>query len=270
MSSVTASRARRLLGRPPDLGRTATLVERNILVWRSKLAPLIGGVVEPLLYLAAMGAGLGGLIGDVAGPGGRPVSYAAFLAPALLAVAAMNATMLESFNTYYKLKEQRLYDAALATPVNPVDIATAEIAWALLRAGLYGAGFLAITAALGLIPSPWGIIALPASLLVGFAFGGITVAATTYMRTWHDFDLLQSVLVPLFLFSGTFYPVAVYPPALRAVVQLSPLYHGVELTRALTLGAVGPELLLRALLLAVIGVLGVALAARRIGRLLLR
>ena len=112
----------------------------------------------------------------------------------MLAYACMNATYLESFNTYYKLREQRLYDAALATPVNPVDIATGEIAWALLRSGLYAIGFLAITAVLGLIRSPWAVLALPAALLVGFAFGGLTVAATTFLRSWQDFDLLVAAL----------------------------------------------------------------------------
>ena len=254
----------------PNPVRAATLVERNILSWRSKWVPLVGGITEPLLYLAAMGYGLGGLVGDVPGPDGRPVPYAVFLAPGMLAYACMNATFLESFNTYYKLREQRLYDAALATPVNPVDIATGEIAWALLRSGLYATGFLAITAVLGLIRSPWAVLALPAALLVGFAFGGLTVAATTFLRSWQDFDLLSLLFVPLFLLSGTFYPPEVYGPVVRTLIAFSPLYHGVTLVRSLALGVIHPGLLVNVAVLVALGVAGIALAAKRIGRLLLR
>lgn len=245
------------------------LVERNVLAWRHAWVALLGGVVEPIVFLVAMGVGLGGLVGQVDGPGGVPVDYAAFVAPALLATAAMNAPVYESFNVYDKLRESRLYDAILATPVTSREIAVGEVGWALARSGLYGTGFLAMAVAAGLIRSWWGLLALPAAMLVGFAFGGLTIAAITYVRSWRDFDLVFLAVIPMFLLSTTFFPVEVYPPTMRWLVLASPLYHGIALVRGLTLGAVGPALLGHATVLVVLGLLGMRWADRRIARLLL-
>lgn len=256
---------------PLPLGRAVHLVERNVVAYRRSWLVFLGGLLEPVLYLAAMGVGLGGLVGEVAGPDGRPVPYAAFVAPALLAASAMNGAVFEStFNIFGKLRFSRIYDAVLATPVTPRDIAVGEIAWSLLRGGIYATGFLVVAAVAGLVGSPTAVLAVPAALLIGFAFAGVGMAATTWMTSWQDFDLVQLVLLPLFLFSATFYPLEVYPPAVQAIATVSPLYHGVELVRGLMLGVLGPGLLVHVAVLGLLGTLGLRVAVRRLGALLLR
>jgi lipooligosaccharide transport system permease protein len=253
------------------LGRAARIVERNIMVYRAKPLVFLSALVEPILYLFALGVGLGALVGEVTGPGGQPVSYGAFVAPALLAASAMNGAVYEStFNLYSKLKFEHLYDAMLATPVTSRDIAVGETTWALLRGSLYSAAFLAIAAMAGLVTSWWAVLAVPAATLIGFAFAGIAMTATTFMNSWQDFDLVQLVLMPLFLFSATFYPLDVYPSALQAIVVLSPLYHGVELVRGLMLGAILPGLLVHVAVLVALGLVGVRFAAQRLDTLLVR
>ena len=253
------------------LGRAARIVERNVMVYRARPLVFLSALVEPILYLFALGVGLGALVGAVTGPGGQPVSYSAFVAPALLAASAMNGAVYEStFNLYSKLKFEHLYDAMLATPVTSRDIAVGETTWALLRGSLYSAAFLAIAAAAGLVTSWWAILAVPAATLIGFAFAGVAMTATTFMTSWQDFELVQLVLMPLFLFSATFYPLDVYPSALQAIVVLSPLYHGVELVRGLMLGVIGPGLLVHVAVLVGLGLVGVRFAARRLDTLLVR
>jgi lipooligosaccharide transport system permease protein len=118
--------------------------------------------------------------------------------------------------------------------------------------------------------SPWVILAVPAALLVGFAFGAVGMAATSFMKTWQDFDLIQLVVLPMFLFSGTFYPIDAYPPALQLFVRITPLYQGVDLIRSLTVGAISPILLVHVAYLAIMGMVGLAVASRRIDLLLLK
>jgi lipooligosaccharide transport system permease protein len=253
------------------LGRASRVVERNVLVYRRKPLVFLSALVEPILYLFALGVGVGALVGDVTGPGGQPVSYGAFVAPALLAASAMNGAVYEStFNLYSKLKFEHLYDAMLATPLTSRDIAVGETSWALLRGSLYSVAFLAVAALAGLVSSWWSLLAIPAATLIGFAFAGIAMTATTFMTSWQDFDLVQLVLMPLFLFSATFFPLEVYPGSLQVIVVMSPLYHGVELVRGLMLGSVGPGLLVHVAVLAALGAIGVRFAGRRLDTLLVR
>jgi lipooligosaccharide transport system permease protein len=171
---------------------------------------------------------------------------------------------------FFKLKYGRLYDAMLATPLGPVDIALGEIGWALIRGGLYALGFLAVMGGFGLLVSPWALLALPAALLVAFAFAAVGMAATSFMRSWQDFDLITLVVLPMFLFSTTFYPLSVYPRWLQIVVECLPLYHAVELMRGLTTGVVHAGLLGHLAYFLVMITLGVVVAARRLDALLLR
>jgi lipooligosaccharide transport system permease protein len=256
---------------PLPLGRAVHLIERNILAYRRAWLVFVSGVFEPLLFLFAMGLGLGGMIGEVAGPGGESIRYVEFVAPALLAASAMNGAVMEStFNIFAKLRFSKIYTAVLASPLEPRDIAVGELTWALLRGGIYACAFLIVTGLLGVVTSWWAVLALPAALLIGFGFGGVGLTATTFMKSWQDFDLIQMVLMPLFLFSATFYPLEVYPPALQVMAHVSPLFHGVELTRNLMLGTPHWGLLLHAGLLLAMGTVGLRVASSRLERQLRR
>lgn len=250
--------------------------ERSVYLYRRTWLVLASGFFEPLFYLFAVGYGIGHLVGSLPGPDGQLVPYAMFVAPALLASSAMNGAIFEvTFNVYGKLRWDKVYDAMLATPLAVGDIAVGEIAWALFRGLLYAVGFVAVIIVLNglgtpLIKSPLFLLAIPAAMLIGFAFAAVGMAATTFARGWQDFDLIQLVLQPLFLFSATFFPITTYPPALQVVVQLTPLYHGVDLIRSLALGIVGPQLLVHVVYLLVIGVIGLAIVSRRLDRLLLK
>lgn len=251
-------------------GRARVLLERSLLVNRRAWLTVVSGFCEPLFYLVAMDVGFGSLVGEVAGPGG-PVSFVAFVAPALLAASAMNGAVYDAtFNIFFKFKYAKLYEAMLATPLGPVDVAVGEIVWALLRGGLYAAGFLSVMLAMGLLTSPWAVLALPAALLVAFSFAAVGMACTTFMRSWQDFDLIQLVLMPMFLFSTTFFPLTVYPAPIRVVVECLPLYHAIELMRSLCAGVVGAGLLGHVAYFAVMAGAGVVVSARRLGVLLLR
>lgn len=251
--------------------RAGRLIERNAMVYRRTWIVIVSGFFEPLFYLLALGFGLGRIVGDVPGPDGTPVPYAVFVAPALLAASAMNGAVFDStINVFFKLVYGRTYDAMLTTPLGVDDVAVGEIAWALIRGTLYATGFMAVMLLFGLVRSPWAVLVIPAAMLIGWAFAAVGMAATTFMRSWQDFDLVQLVVLPLFLFSATFYPITAYPEALQVVVRLSPLYQGVDLVRALTTGAVGPLSLVHVAYLVVMGLIGLAIASRRLGRLLLK
>jgi lipooligosaccharide transport system permease protein len=250
-------------------GRGRRLVERNIMHYKRQWTILVSGFFEPLFYLLSIGVGVGKLVGSVVGPDGQPISYRTFVAPALLASSAFNGAMYDStMNVFFKLKHDRLYDAVLATPMRVRDVAVGEISWALIRGLIYAAAFLVVMAFMGLFESWWSIFALPACTLIGFAFAGCGMAATSFMRTFEDFEFITMSQLILFLFSATFYPLSVYPRPMQIVVECSPLYHGVHLVRSLILGDVGPNLLLDALYLAVMGLVGLRIATRRLSLLL--
>jgi lipooligosaccharide transport system permease protein len=255
----------------PGSRRSLRLVERNLYVYSHTWLVILSGFFEPLFYLLSIGFGLGALIGTVPGPGGEPIPYQLFVAPALLASAAMNGAINEStFNFFFKLNYNKTFTAILSTPLSPGDIAVGELLWALIRGGLYALGFVVVMIVLGLVVSPWVILAFPAALLVGFAFGAVGMAATSFMRSWQDFDLIQLVILPLFLFSATFYPIETYPPALQVVVKLTPLYQGVDLIRSLTVGEISPILLVHIAYLTIMGLIGLAVVSRRLDQLLLK
>jgi len=217
-----------------------------------------------------VGLGLGVLVGKVPGPGGQLIPYREFVAPGLLAVSSMNGAMYDStFNVFFRLKYAKLYDAVLATPMRPTQVALGEIGWALIRATIYAVAFMTVMLALDLVHSPWAVLDVPVAVLIGFGFAAIGMFGTTYMKSWQDFDYVILISMPLFLFSATFYPLSVYPRAAQIVIEWTPLYQGVVLLRDLTVGVVGPGLLWRAAYLAVLGVVGLYASGRRIGKLLL-
>jgi len=259
--------------RPPALGGRGSryLIERHARVYRHTWSVLISGFFEPLFYLLSIGIGLSKLVGTVAGPGGQHVGFTSFVAPALLATSAMNGAIADStFNVFFRMKYAKLYDAALATPMRADEIALGEVGWALIRGGIYSVAFMVIMLAMGLVHSVWAVLAVPTALLIGFAFAGAGMAATTYMKSWQHFEFIMLATVPMFLFSTTFYPLSVYPRPVQVIVECTPLYQGVALLRGLTLGSMSPSLLWSVAYLAVMGAIGLAVAGRRISKLLLK
>ncbi len=252
------------------LGLAAAVVERNVVAYRRMWVALATGFAEPVLYLFSLGLGLGALVHEVTTEGGARVPYAAFIAPALLASSAMNGAVFDStYNVFFKLRYAKTYDAMLATPVGPREVAVGEIAWSLIRGGLYATAFLLVAALAGAVRSWWALAALPAAVFIALAFSAIGMFATTFMRSFLDFDYITLAIQPMFLFSATFFPLATYPASMRWVVQATPLYHGVALERSLMLGELGWGLLVHVAYLSVLGVVGGIGAMRRLERLLL-
>jgi lipooligosaccharide transport system permease protein len=256
---------------PLSARRAGYLVHRNFLVAKRTWILFVSGFFEPFFYLLSIGGGIGGLVGDVVTDTGTSLTYQQFVAPALLASSAMNGAVYDAVhNLYFKLRYSKLYDAVLATPLSAPDAAVGETTWALLRGASYSAAFLVIMAILGLVESWWAVLALPAAILIGFAFAAVGLAATTFLRSWQDFEFVQLAVLPLFLFSTTFYPLSTYPEPLQVVVRCTPLYHGIELVRRLVTGEVGWSLLGNAAYLLVMGLVGLAIGARRLSGLLLK
>ena len=256
---------------PLSARRAGYLVWRNVLVARRSWLVFVSGFFEPFFYLLSIGVGIGGLVGTVVSDTGAALSYQQFVAPALMASAAMNGAIYDSvFNVFWKLRYGKLYDAILATPLSAPDAAVGETVYAQLRGATYSAAFLIVMAILGLTPSWWAVLALPAAMLIGLSFAAVGLAATTFLRGWQDFEFVQLALLPMFLFSTTFYPLSVYPRPLQIVVECTPLYHGIELIRRLVTGDVAWSLLGHVAYLAVLGLVGLAIGARRLGNLLLK
>ncbi|HEX9230982.1 MAG TPA: ABC transporter permease [Jatrophihabitantaceae bacterium] len=256
---------------PPVRTSGRPLIERNYLVYRRAWIVFLSGFLEPVFYLLSIGVGVSKLVGDIALGNGTLVSYTEFVAPAMLATAAMNGAIFDStFNIFFKIKYLRLYDAVLATPMRAWDVAVGEVSWALLRGASYSAAFVVVMLAMGLISSWWAVFALPVAVLIGFAFAGAGMGLTTFMRSWQNFEFIQLAILPMFLFSATFYPLSTYPGPVQWLVRITPLYQGVDLVRSLTLGTVGWRLLVPVAYLAVMGAGGMYVASRRLGHLLLK
>lgn len=265
-----ASRLSRLVPVPAGAGLARMMVERNITSFRHGWIALVTGFAEPVFYLFSLGVGIGALVRTVTTDSGLVVTYPQFVAPALLAASAMNGAVFDStFNVFFKLRYAKLYDAVLATPMGPRDIAVGEISWSLIRGALYSTAFLLVAVAAGAVHSWWALLAVPAAVFIGFAFAAVGMFATTFMRSWVDFDFITLAIQPMFLFSATFFPLSTYPAGLQWLVQATPLYHGVALERALLLGDVGWGVLGHVAYLVVLGLLGVVGTARRLERLLL-
>jgi lipooligosaccharide transport system permease protein len=247
--------------------RSLSLVERNLLIYRRSLTPLLSSIVEPVLYLLSIGFGVGVLVGSVPGV---HVRYAAFVAPAILATTAMNTAMNQtSFGVFSHIKNDRTYDAIVPTPVTVTDIAVGEVLSAVLSGVLSSLGFVVVMGALGLIDSPGILLAIPGALLVGYAFAAAGLAVTTYLRDFSDFQLIQLVMLPMYLFATTFYPLSTYPGWLRPLIEILPLYQSIELVREPALGSIGWHLLVPAAYLLAFGSIALWIAARRLGRMLL-
>lgn len=253
-------------------GRSRAVVERSYIAFKSSTwFVILSGFIEPVLYLLSFGYGVGEYVGNIDSGTGKMVSYAAFIAPGLLATSAMNGAIYDStWNVFFKLHESRLYHGMLATSLGPLDVALGEMAWALLRGLVYAMGFMIVVAPLGLIPSWWGVFAIPAAVLIAFGFAAFGMAITSYFKTFQQMGFINIALLPIFLFSGAFYPLTVFPGWTQALIKALPLWHAIELIRGLTLGALNMGLVTHVLyFLAMIGG-GLFFTTRRLNALFMR
>lgn len=207
--------------------------------WRGSI---YSSLLNPVLYLGAMGLGLGSLVDKhgTASLGG--VSYLAFLAPGLMAASAMQTAVGESmYPVYTAVKWQQTYQAAAASPLRPGDIYRGHLMFTTIRLAMNMAMFLGILAAFGAFRSAWVVACLPVAVLTGLAFAApLDAFAVTRQKSDQSFNVIfRFGMIPLFLFSGTFFPINQLPGWLRPVAYVTPLWHGVALCRSLSLGQVG-------------------------------
>jgi lipooligosaccharide transport system permease protein len=251
-------------------GNPGSVVQRGLIAARSSSwVVVLSGFFEPVLYLASMGIGLGSLIGDVQTPAG-PIPYAAYIAPALLAVSAMNGAIYDStWNVFFKLNHAKLYEGMLATSLGPLDVALGEIVYALMRGLVYATGFMIIMQIFGLNLAWTAILALPAVVLIAFGFAALGMAVTSYMKVFQQMDLINFVLLPMFLFSATFYPITIYPEWLQVIVMALPLWQGVELIRGFTTGILTPDMWWHILYYVVMIGIGLVFTTKRLRALFL-
>lgn len=252
-------------------GNVGAVVGRGLLATRStNWIIILTGVFEPIFYLLALGIGLGSYISGVTDAEGNVIPYAAFIAPALLAVSAMNGAIYDStWNVFFKMHFGKLYQGMLATSLGPLDVALGEISLALLRGAAYGTTFLLVMQVLGLNLSWTALLALPALVVIAFGFASIGMGITSYLKNFQQMEWIQFALLPMFLFSATFYPLTVYPEPIQWVIQGFPLWHGVELVRGLTTGALTPAMLIHLGYFLLMILVGLVFTTRRLRSLFL-
>ena len=252
-------------------GRNAKAVmERSWMATKnSTWIVIVTGFAEPVLYLASLGFGLGVVISGVEGPGGQTMSYAAYIAPGLLAVSAMNGALMDTNNMFFKLRYAKLYRVMLNTSLGPMDVAIGEIAMAMIRGFIYSLGFYLIAAAAGLVGWGSGLLMIPAAVLIAFGFAAVFMAITTWFTRFQHLDWLNLVVQPLTLFSATFFPLDVYPQAVQAVIASLPLWHGVDLLRMLATSTFTIDILWHVLYFVVMAVAGLTVATMRFKKMFL-
>lgn len=267
----------RLRARPRQLaalyaGNARAVIERGFRVIGTQNWGIVAtGFFEPVFYLLAMGFGLGNLVGSVPGPTGEPISYLAYIAPALLATSAMNGAIYDSVNNvFFKLRFSKLYEGMLQTCLGPMDVALGEIFMALFRGLLYSVGFLAVLGILGILTSWWSLAMVPVAVLIALGFASLGMAVTSFMKSFQQLDLVPMFLLPMFLFSSTLYPISVFPEPIQWIVMALPLWHGVELMRDLSVGYLDLATLGHASYFVVMSVIGIAAVTVRLRRLFLR
>ena len=267
--------AEKRIGRPGEgiySGRARVVLERSWIQFKSSAWMVVAsGFIEPLLNLIVFGYGVGNFIGNIELDNGLSVSYASFVVPGLLASAAMMGAVMDStWNVFFKMHEARLYNAMLATSLGPMDVAIGEIAWALLRGALYSTAFMAIVTPLGLIESWWGLLAIPAGAVIGFGFASLGMALTSYMTSFQHMGMINIVLLPITLFSGSFFPLSVLPNWLANIVYWTPLTQGIELMRSLTLGTVDGSIFIHLAYFSVFIAGGLYFTTRRLNALFMK
>ncbi|MFM1758230.1 MAG: hypothetical protein RL193_807 [Actinomycetota bacterium] len=273
LSSVAIAEKR--IGKPGEAiysGRARVVLERSWIQFKSSAWMIVAsGFIEPLLNLVVFGWGVGNFIGNIELENGLSVSYASFVVPGLLASAAMMGAVMDStWNVFFKMHEQRLYHAMLATSLGPMDVAMGEIAWALLRGSLYSTAFMAIVTPLGLVESWWGLLAIPAGAVIGFGFASLGMALTSYMTSFQHMGMINIVVLPITLFSGSFFPLSVLPNWLANIVYWTPLTQGIEMMRMLTLGTVDASIFIHLAYFSVFIAGGLYFTTRRLNALFMK
>jgi lipooligosaccharide transport system permease protein len=259
-------------GVPSDLAAAGRVFEHRAYQYRRAFrGSLFGSFVNPVLFLLAMGIGLGSYVNAQSPEAFGGVTYLQFLAPGLLAGTVMqNAIFEATFPVMHGLVWRRIFHAMHATPIGPRAVALGNLLWIAFRLALVAAIFLVVAAAFGALRSPLAVLAIPTAVLTGLAFAGPMGAYMATQRTPDSFSaIFRWVITPLYLFSGTFFPISGLPGALQPIAWLSPLWHGVELTRGFALGTIGanpPAAAAHVAVLAGLGVAGAVLFERNVRR----
>jgi lipooligosaccharide transport system permease protein len=253
-------------------GRSRSVLQRSWMTFRSSTyLVVLSGFVEPVLNLVVFGFGVGGLVGDVTLPDGRQISYASYIVPGLLATSAMmGAVMDATWNVYFKMHESRLYQAMLATSLGPMDVALGEIVWALFRGALYSTSFMIVVTPLGLVHSWWGLLAVPVGVVIGFGFAALGMALTSYVKGFQQLHLINIFLLPLTLFSGSFFPLDILPDWLAVVIRWTPLSQGIEMMRMCTLGTINAGIFIHLAYFSVFIAAGLYFTTRRLNALFMK
>jgi lipooligosaccharide transport system permease protein len=241
---MTASADLLAAGPRPSAGDTVARIRRAYGFWaaqyrRTWRGSVVSVIISPVAFLAAMGLGLGTLVHGVhTGTSAGAVDYLRFLAPAFLATSAMNAAVDETtYPVLGAIKWQHQYDAMLATPLRAAEICLGHLAFALTRVAISCTAYFGVMLAFGVVDRPEAALGILAGVLVGAAFGAPIMAYSASRENDMAFNgLYRFFVVPLFLFSGTFFPVSQLPGPLQVVAKVTPLWHGVELCRGLSLG----------------------------------
>lgn len=217
-----------------QLKRALRVWQRNFTVY-TKLykSSLALNFVEPVLYLAALGLGLGVFVKEVEG-----IPYINFIAPGIIASSAMFATAYEcTYGTYVRMFYQKTFDAILATPVNIDDLIAGELIWGASKSMLYGTIIMAVISAFGLVSSPLILVAIPVLFFSGLIFAEISVMFVAIVPGIDSFNYFYTLfMTPMFLFSGIFFPVDTLPPLVQKIAFFTPLYHLVNVCRSAALG----------------------------------
>jgi lipooligosaccharide transport system permease protein len=219
-------------------GLTHVLEHRAATYRRTFRASAFTSFLTPLLFLTAMGLGLGGYVDRSGGAALGGLTYLQFLAPGLLAATVMQSAAFEAtFPIIGGLNWQRTFHAMYATPLSPRDIALGNLAWMAIRLTMVSSVFTVVIVLFGAAHSPLVLLGIPVAVLTGMAFAAPIAAFSATQRTPNRFNVIfRFGITPLFLFSGTFFPITQLPTFLQGVAWLSPLWHGVDLTRGLVLG----------------------------------
>jgi lipooligosaccharide transport system permease protein len=256
----------RRVGRLEPAALAGVMSRDVVLFGRYWKATTFSSIVQPTIYLLAFGLGFGTLVPHV-----DHLKYVDYVGTGVVATAVLFSSAFPGmFNTFIRWQFQRTYDAILAAPVDVEELITAEVLWISLRAGVYGLAPLLVAMVFGLQPE-WGMLLVPLIGFVtgfGFAAFGVTIAAVA--KTIDNFNYITSaVLTPLFLVAGTFFPISSLPAGVRAVAQVNPLYHCVQLVRDASLGMLGTPDLIHAAVLIAFALLMWRLAISQLGRRLI-